>query len=122
MKTISFTLLFLVSQILAVPVRADDIKESDYPILYEVVNTDKTDKFVVQKICSMTIRDQADANVLLTVSKTGYGSCHVLDSGKVYNGRRNEKKNQIELVIPVGQDKARVEGWQINAIVHTNPS
>jgi hypothetical protein len=118
MKTISLALVLLVSQILAVPVWADDIKEADYPIHYEVVNTDKTDKFVVQKICSMTLRDQADMKVNFTVSKTGIGSCHVLDSGKVYNGRRNDKKNEIELVIPVGEDKARVESWQINAIVH----
>jgi hypothetical protein len=122
MKAISFGLLLAVSQMLAAAVWADDIKESDYPIHYEVVNTDKTDKFVVQKICSMTLRDESDVNVLFTVSKTGIGACHVLDSGKVYNGRRNEKKNEIELVIPVGEDKARVETWQINSIVHTNPS
>ena len=70
----------------------------------------------------MALRDRANTNVTLNVSRNSYGSCHVLDSGKVYHGRENRRKNDIELVIPVGADKARIEYWQITAIVDINPT
>ena len=122
MKTNSFAALLLVFHLLTLTGWADDIREADYPVHYEVLSASKTDKLVIQKICSMTLRDQADADVTFTVSKTGFGPCPVLNSGKVYNGRRNEKKNEIELVIPVGEDKARVVSWHVNSIVHASSS
>ncbi len=102
--------------LLMVPVPAlanGTIKEADYPVQYEVMNGSKTTKLVIEKQCSMTLRDRAKTNVDLNVARTGFGSCHVLEKSKVYRGRENQKKNQIELVILVGEDKARVENWQI---------
>jgi len=96
---------------------ADDIKESDYPIHYEVLSTRKMDKLLIQKVCSMTLRDQANANVIITVSRTRIGSCHVLPDDQVYNGRLNPEKNSIEIVIPVGEDRARIETWHVDATV-----
>jgi hypothetical protein len=65
----------------------------------------------------MELRDQANANVVITVSRKSFGSCSVLPSGKVYNGRQNGEKNAVELVIPVGENKARVESWHIDGTV-----
>jgi len=114
MKTGSFALLLFVLQILAVPIRAGTIKEADYPIQYEVMNTSKS--------CSMTLRDQAKPNVALNVQRKGYASCRGLDSGKVFRGRQNQKKNEIELVIPVDKGRARLQDWQIIGIVDINPN
>ena len=75
------------------------------------------DKVVIQKVCSMALRDQANANVIITVSRKRIGSCSVLPSGRVYNGRQNREKNAVELVMPVGEHRARVESWHINATV-----
>src|SRR5580704_4898690 len=101
MKMISFALLLLVLPILAVPAWAKGtIKEADYPNQYEVVNANKTSKLMVEKSCSMTLRDKAKPNVALSVFKKGYGTCQILDNGKVFRGRLNEKKNEIELIIP----------------------
>jgi len=123
MKIISLALLLLVLPILAVPVWAKGtIKEADYPNQYEVVNANKTSKLMVEKSCSMTLRDKAKPNVALNVFKKGYGSCQTLDGGKVFRGRLNEKKNEIELVIPEDKDKARVEEWQIIGTVDMTPS
>lgn len=119
MKTISFAAFLFVFQLLIATGSADDIKEADYPIHYEVLSTSKTDKLVIQKVCSMTLRDHANLNVIISVSRTRIGSCHVLDTGQVYNGRQNEK-NAIELVIPVGEVRARVENWHIDATAN-NP-
>jgi hypothetical protein len=69
----------------------------------------------------MTLRDQAQTKVALNVARKGLGACHVLDSGKVYRGRLDQKKNEIELVIPVGTDKARVEDWQLIGTVDIAP-
>ena len=117
MKTNSFAPLLLVFQLLTATGWADDIKEADYPIHYEVLSVSKTDKLVIQKVCLMTLRDQVNANVIISVSRKRIGSCHVLPSGKVYNGRQNREKNTIELVILVGEDRARVESWHIDATV-----
>jgi hypothetical protein len=123
MKITSFAALLFAVQILAGPIWAGDIKEADYPIQYEVMNTTKSDKLVVEKFCSMTLRDQAKTNVAINVSKKGYGSCQVLPNGKVFHGRQNQKKNEIELVIPAEKkDKARVEDWQIVGTVDITPS
>lgn len=110
-----------VLQFVAVAVRADDIKEADYPNQYEVVEAGKTGK-IVEKTCSMTLHDKAKPDVTITVSRKAVGSCQPLDSGKVYRGRENQKKNEIEIVVPVGDTKARVENWQINGIVNTTPT
>ena len=72
---------------------------------------------MIQKVCSMALRDQANANVIITVSRKRIGSCPVSPSGKVYNGRQNGEKNEVELVIPVGETKARVESWHIDSTV-----
>ena len=98
------------------------IKEADYPVEYEVVNSGKTAKLVIEQQCSMTLRNRARTNVDLNVARTGFGSCRVLENGKVYRGRENQRKNQIELVILVGQDKARIENWQIVGTVNNTPS
>lgn len=114
-------LLFVVFQILNVPARAGTIKEADYPVQYEVVNASKSGAWVIEKFCSMTLRDPAKPNVALNVERKGYGSCHVPDSGEVFRGRQNQKRNQIELVIPVGTEKARIEQWQITSTVDIKP-
>jgi len=120
MKTISFVAFLFVFQLLIATAWADDIREADYPIHYEVLSTSKTDKLIVQKVCSMTLRDQANQDVIISVSRKRIGSCSVLDTGQVYNGRQNEEKNAVELVIPVGETRARVENWHIDATV-SNP-
>ena len=123
MKITSYAALVFAVQILAYPIWAGDIKEADYPVQYEVMNTTKSDKLVVEKFCSMTLRDQAKTNVAINVSKKGYGSCQLLPNGKVFRGRQNQKKNEIELVIPAEKkDKARVEDWQIVGTVDITPS
>ena len=49
------------------PALADGtIKEADYPVEYEVENTSKTAKLVIEKRCSMTLRDRANTNVDFT--------------------------------------------------------
>jgi hypothetical protein len=80
MKTIFFVAFLAVFQLLLAAAWADDIKEADYPIHYEVLSTDRTDKLVVQKVCSMTLRDKANQNVIISVSTTRIASCHVLAS------------------------------------------
>jgi hypothetical protein len=117
MKTNSIAAFLLVFQLLTVTGWADDIKEADYPVHYEVLDATKTGTPVIQKVCSMALRDQANANVTITVSRKRVGTCHVLPSGKVYNGRQNGDKNAIELVIPVGENRARVESWHIDGTV-----
>ncbi len=115
MKSTSAVALLFAVQMASVPLLARGIiKEADYPVEYEVVNTSKTAKLVIEKQCSMTLRNRARTN--------GFGSCHVLENGKVYRGRQNQKQNQIELVILVGQDKARIENWQIVGTVNNTPS
>ncbi len=106
-----------VFQLLTVTGWADDIKEADYPVHYEVLSASKADKLVIQKVCSMSLRDQANADVIINVSKKRIGSCSDLPGGKVYNGRENAEKNAIELVIPVGENRARVESWHIDGTV-----
>jgi hypothetical protein len=115
MRTISFAAFLLVFQLLTTAARADDIKEADYPVHYEVLDTAKTDNLVIQKSCTMALRDQAHASITINVSRKRIGSCDVLPSGKVYNGRQNGEKNEIELVIPVGENKAKIEIWRIDA-------
>ena len=115
MKTNSFAAFLFVFQLLTATGWADDIKEADYPVHYEVLSASKADKVVIQKVCSMALRDQANANVIITVSRKRIGSCSVLPSGRVYNGRQNREKNSVELVIPVGENRARVESWHIDA-------
>ena len=115
MKTNSFVAFLFVFQLLTVIGWADDIKEADYPVHYEVLSASKSDKVVIEKVCSMALRDQANANVIIAVSRKRIGSCPVSPEGKVYNGRQNGEKNTIELVIPVGENKARVETWHIDA-------
>jgi hypothetical protein len=117
MKTNSFAAFLFVFQLLTAIGWADDIKQADYPVHYEVLSASKPEKGAIQKICSMELRDQANANVVITVSRKGFGSCSVLPSGKVYNGRQNGEKNDIELVIPVGENKARIESWHISGTV-----
>ena len=118
-----YALLLFAFQILAVAIWAGTIKEADYPTQYQVMNTSKSESLVVEKFCSMTLRDQSKPNLAINVQKKGYGSCKVLESGKVFHGRQNEKKNEIEIVIPdeKNKDKARVEDWQIVGTVDVTP-
>ena len=123
MKLTSIAAVLFAVGMASAPVLADGtIKEADYPVEYEVVNTNKTGRLLIQKDCSMTLHDRTKPNVDVNVSRTGYGSCHLLESGKMYRGRENEKKNRIELVILVGEDRARIENWEIVGIVKNNPS
>ena len=121
MKVLGVAVIVLALQILAVPARASDIKESDYPVQYEVMMTGKDSKLVVDKQCSMTLRDKSKPDTAINVSRRGIGACQVLDNGKVYKGRENTKKNEIEIVMPVGDKKARVEIWQIDGKVDLQP-
>jgi len=122
MKTISLAAVLCLLPIAAAPVRAGGVKDSDYPNQYEVINTNKSSELVVKKSCSMTLRDKAKPNVAIDVAKNGYGSCQLLDQGKVYRGRQNTKKNELELVITGDKkDKDRVEIWQIVGTVDINP-
>jgi len=112
--------LFLVA--LAVgAVWASDIKEADYPVQYEVTMATKDSKLAVERQCAMTLRDKAKPDIEINVWKKGIGSCQLLDQGKVYRGRENEKKNEIEIVIPVGDTKAKIETWQIAGKVNLKP-
>jgi len=97
------------------------IKEADYPVEYEIVNTTTAAKSVIEKQCSMTLRDRDKTDLYLNVERTGFGSCRPLENGKVYRGRENQRKNRIEIVIPVGADKARIENWQIVGTVDNSP-
>lgn len=122
MKTISLAAVLCLLPIFAAPVRAGDIKEADYPNQYEVMNTNKSSKLMVEKSCSMTLRDKAKPGVAINVAKNGYGSCQILENGKVYRGRQNAKKNELELVITgEKKDKAKVENWQIVGTVDITP-
>lgn len=115
-------LLLVLFPVLAVALRAGgDINEADYPTQYEVTDSSRAAKLVIEKDCSMTLRDKAKPDVTINVSKKGYGSCQLLASGQVYHGRQNDKKNQIELVVPVSDSKARVENWQITGTVDAAP-
>jgi hypothetical protein len=113
--------LFTVQMVSLTALAGGVIKEADYPVEYQVVSTSKTAKLMIGKQCSMTLRDHTKTNMELTVMRTGYGSCHMLENGKTYRGRENQKKNRIELVILVGENKARIENWQIVGTV-TKPS
>ena len=112
MKVVSFATLLIAFQILAAPIRAETISEKDYPLQYQVMNSSK-------KPCTVTLRDQSKQDVAIDVSRNG--SCHPLDKGKIYRGRQNEKKNEIELLIPGDKGKARVEEWHLDGIVDITP-
>lgn len=101
--------------------RASDIKEADYPVQYEVMPAGKDGKAAADKKCTMTLQDKTKPDVAINVWKKGVGACRILDEGKVYRGRQNDKKNAIEIVIPVGETKARIETWEIIGIVDLKP-
>lgn len=121
LKIISVAAVPFLFHLLATSVRASDIKESDYPVQYQVIEAATgSSKLRFVKSCSMTLRDQAKPNVALNVTKGG--GCEALVKGKVYRGRENQKKNEIELVITVGGKKARVEDWQLIGTADISPS
>jgi len=123
MKLISLAAVSIAVLMASAPALADGtIKEADYPVQYEVVNGSKSARLGVEKQCSMTLRDKAKENVDLNVERTGFGGCRLLENGKVYRGRENQKENRIEIVILVGRDKARIENWQIVGTVNNTPS
>jgi len=121
MKSGSWLFLFCLSALLPASSRASDIKEADYPVQYEVTMAAKDSKLAVDKQCTMTLVDKAKPDTAINVWKKGFGSCQLLDQGKVYRGRENDKKNEIEIVIPVGETKARIETWQIGGTVDLKP-
>jgi len=112
MKIVSFATLLIAFQILTALIWAETVNEKDYPVQYQVMNSSK-------KPCTMTLRDQAKQDVAIDVSRNG--SCPPLDKGKIYRGRQNEKKNEIELLIPADKGKARIEEWHIDGIVNITP-
>ena len=116
MKIISLAALLLAAQLLAFPLRAGDIKEADYPVQYEVISTQRPGDGL-GKHCTMTVRDKSQTKIALNISRKGFGSCRPPDAGNVYRGRENQKKNELELVIQISQDKARIEEWQIIGII-----
>lgn len=107
--------------IAAVSLPASDIREVDYPVQYQVMTTGKESKLAVDKKCTMTLVDKAKPEVAINVWKRGIGSCQTLDPNTVYRGRENDKKNEIEIVIPVGETKARIDTWQIIGTVDMKP-
>ena len=60
---------------------------------------------VTQGLGSVTKRDTVVVKVTTAGGLAGYG--------EAYNGRQNTDDNTIELVIPVGEDRARVERWHL---------
>ena len=112
MKIVSVAALLIAIQILAAPIRAENINEKDYRVQYQVMNSSK-------KPCTMTLRDQTKQDVAIDVSRSG--SCHPLDKGKVYRGRQNDKKNEIEILVSSDKGKTSVEEWRIEGIVNTVP-
>jgi hypothetical protein len=123
MKTSFVVIVLFVFQLFTPTAWADDIKEADYPVHYGVLSASKSDNLVIQKVCMMTLRDQANADVTISISRKRIGSCDVLPNGEAYNGRQNAENNTIELVMPVGEDRARVERWHIDSTVknpHSN--
>jgi len=111
MRVASFAMMLIAFLILAAPIWADTINQKDYPVQYQVMNSSK-------KPCTASLRDQSKQDVSINVS--GNGACHPLDKGKIYRGRQNDKKNEIELLIP-GDKKPRVEEWHIDGVVNTTP-
>ena len=111
MKIVSLATLLIAVPILAAPLWAENINEKDYRVQYQVIDSSK-------KPCSMTLRDQAKPDVAINVSPKG--PCHPLDKGKIYRGRQNDKKNEIELLI-TSDKKPRVEEWRIDGVVNTVP-
>jgi hypothetical protein len=112
MKIASIATFLIAFQILAFPIWAEKINERDYRVQYQVMNSSK-------KPCTVTLRDQAKPDVAIDVSKSG--SCPPLDKGKIYRGRQNDKKNEIELLIPGDKKKARIEAWHIDGFVNITP-
>src|ERR1700689_5606088 len=99
MRIISLALSSLLLLVSSAPIWAGNgtIKGDDYPVVYEVMDNGKKGG-AGDKSCSMVLRDQSQTKVAINVSRKGVGACHVLDSGKTYHGRVNEKKNEIEWV------------------------
>ena len=120
-KVLELLLLAFVFSFTPGPSRASDIKEADYPVQYEVMPAGKDGKPAADKKCTMTLQEKSKPDVAINVWKKGLGSCQLLDQGKVYRGRQNDKKNSIEIVIPVGETKARIETWEIIGIVDLKP-
>ena len=106
-KIRSYALLLFAFPILAVPIWAGTIKEADYPTQYQVMNTSKSGSLVVEKFCSMTLRDQSKPNIAINVQKKGYGSCKVLDNGKVFHGRQNKKRTKSKSSYPTKRTKTK---------------
>jgi hypothetical protein len=111
MKAVPLATLLIAFSVLAAPIWAENINQKDYPVQYQVMNSSK-------KPCTLSLRDQAKQDVSINVSRNG--ACHPLDKGKIYRGRQNDKKNEIELLIP-GDKKPRVEEWHIDGVVNTTP-
>jgi len=112
MKVVSFAMVLIALLILAAPIWAETISEKDYPVQYQVMNSSK-------KPCTASLRDPAKQDVSINVSRNG--ACHPPDKGKIYRGRQNDKKNEIELLIPGDKGKARIEEWHIDGVVNTTP-
>lgn len=120
-SSLALVLLGLAIATAAVSLRASDIREVDYPVQYQVMTTGKESKLAADKKCTMTLVDKAKPDVAINVWKKGVGSCQLLDPNTVYRGRENDKKNEIEIVIPVGDTKARIESWGIAGTVDLKP-
>ena len=112
MKVVSLAASLIAFLVLAAPIWAETINQKDYPVQYQVMNSSK-------KPCTVILRDQAKQDVAINVSRNG--ACHPLDKGKIYRGHQNEKKNEIELLIPGDKGKARVEEWHLDGIVDITP-
>lgn len=123
MKIVSMMAMLCLFAMVFAAARAADVKESDYPNQYEVLMSNKSSKLLVDKSCTMTLRDKAKPNVAINVAKNGYGSCETLANGKVYRGREDTKKNELELIVLTGDKKTKshVESWRIIGTVDINP-
>jgi hypothetical protein len=67
----------------------------------------------------MALRDQASTGIAFVVQRTGHGSCHVWDSGTVFEGRR--EKSKIKLLAKDDNGKLKVEDWPITGTVALSP-
>jgi hypothetical protein len=106
--------------LLAAATRAATLDESDFPVKYEVMNTNVVSGgLLLGHFCTMALRDQANTGMAFIVQRTGHGSCHVWDSGAVIRGRR--EKSKIKLLVKDDKGKLKVEDWPITGTVAITP-
>lgn len=74
---------------------------------------------MIGNFCTMSLRDPANTGLVFVVQRRGHGSCHVWDSGTVFQGRR--EKNAIKLLTKDDKGNLKVEDWPITGTVAIGP-